>query len=130
MTDDMAAIAERARQAWNRGNRDNYLELYDPRIAMHGAAQGLAEVRRYYEGIWRAFPDAQLTYDDMLAERDRLVIRFRMTGTHAGELMGIPPTGKAITLSGITIMRFANGKVVERWSQSDFLGLLQQLGVA
>jgi len=67
--------------------------------------------------------------DEQLAEGDLVASRWTGRGTHQGELMGIPPTGKQVTVSGITISRVKNGKVVEEWSNWDTLGMLQQLGV-
>lgn len=77
-----------------------------------------------------AFPDLRTTIDDVIAEGDRVAVRWAITGTHNGELMGIPPTGKRINCSGITIQRIAGGKIVEGWTIFDTLGMLQQLGVA
>jgi steroid delta-isomerase-like uncharacterized protein len=76
-----------------------------------------------------AFPDLHLTIEDQIAEGDKVVIRWTAHGTHKGNFMGIPPTGKEAVVTGITIDRFANGKTVEAWNNSDDLGLLQQLGV-
>jgi steroid delta-isomerase-like uncharacterized protein len=75
-----------------------------------------------------AFPDGRITIDEQLAEGDLVASRWTGRGTHQGDLMGIPPTGKQVTVSGITISRVKNGKVVEEWSNWDTLGLLQQLG--
>ena len=69
-----------------------------------------------------------MTIEDVLTEGDWLACRFVVRGTHRGELMGIRPTGKPVNLPGLTILRFRAGKCIERWSQADFLGLLQQLG--
>lgn len=76
-----------------------------------------------------AFPDLRTTIDDVIAEGDRAAVRWTITGTHNGELMGIPPTGRHINCSGITIQRIAGGKIVEGWTNFDALGMLQQLGV-
>lgn len=76
-----------------------------------------------------AFPDLYFTIEDLIGEGDRVVSRFRVTGTHKGELMGIPPTGKRAEVTGISIVRFAGGKIAEEWSNWDALGLMQQLGV-
>src|SRR5690349_7978752 len=73
-----------------------------------------------------AFPDVRFTVDDLVMDGDKGVARTTMRGTHAGELMGIPPTGKQVAVSGIDIVRFEGGKAVEHWSQSDDLGLMQQ----
>lgn len=117
---------------WNNQNLDGYLELYDANIILHGFPPGLAPgvegARQFYTGVWAAFPGNQLTIDDAVAEGDEVAVRFTLRGVHRGAFMGIPPTGKEITLTGITILRFAGGRCVERWNQADFLGLLQQLG--
>ena len=76
-----------------------------------------------------AFPDLHWEYEGLIAEGDKVAIRVTMHGTHQGEFFGIPPTGKRVTVSGIHIMRFANGKLVEHWGNNDDLGLMQQLGV-
>ena len=87
--------------------------------------QGYRELMAMYHG---AFPDMQLTIDDVIAEGDKVVTRFTPSGTHRGELMGIAPTGKRVSIDGISIVRVAGGKVVEEWDQLDMLGMLQQMG--
>jgi steroid delta-isomerase-like uncharacterized protein len=79
--------------------------------------------------VLAAFPDFGLTIADMIAEGDKVAARGSFTGTHRGDFMGIPATGKAIDVAIMEIWRFANGKAVESWVQMDALGMLQQLGV-
>jgi len=76
-----------------------------------------------------AFPDEQTTFEDQIAEGDKVVSRMTSRATHAGEFQGIEPTGKRITVTGIWIDRVAAGKIAERWGQVDMLGVMQQLGV-
>ena len=76
-----------------------------------------------------AFPDVHFTIEDQVAEADKVVTRWTWRGTHQGPFQGIPPTGKHVMVTGVGINRFANGKVVENWTNMDILGLLQQLGV-
>lgn len=77
-----------------------------------------------------AFPDGLVTYEELIAYDDTVAGRWNATGTHKGNLSGIEqPTGKKITIGGITIYRIANGKIVEAWEQLDLLGMWQQLGV-
>ncbi len=78
--------------------------------------------------MWAGFPGIQLTIEDTIAEGDQLAARFRLDGEHKGEFMGIPPTGRAIVLSGQTVLRFREGRIVERWTTADMFGLLMQLG--
>jgi predicted ester cyclase len=76
----------------------------------------------------RAFPDLRFTLEDQIAEGDRVVHRLSVVGTHRGEFMGIPPTGRRVSVTGVNINRFADGRVVEAWGFMDMLGLMQQLG--
>jgi steroid delta-isomerase-like uncharacterized protein len=125
------AVLHRAGERWNAGDLAGYLALYGPDAVVHGypgVAPGLASIRRFYEAFWAAFPGSRLRVEDVLAEGDRLAVRFVVEGTHGGPFQGIPPTGQPVRLPGITILRFTGGRCVERWSQADFLGLLQQLG--
>jgi|SRR5215469_3952217 len=87
-------------------------------------------LRQFYAHLLAAFPDAQRTVDDQLTDDyQNVVTRWTATATHQGDFMGIAPTGKRITVTGISIHRIADGKVVEEWQQWDSLGLMQQLGV-
>jgi steroid delta-isomerase-like uncharacterized protein len=82
----------------------------------------------YSKVMQTAFPDLEREIGDMVAEGDRVVVRWTAKGTHLGDFNGIPPTGKTATSSGITIFRVAGGRIVEEWAESDMLGLLQQVG--
>lgn len=87
------------------------------------------EGAKQYDAMLReAFPDLQITVEDQIAEGDKAVTRWTFRGTHKGEFQGMPPTGKQVTMTGITIFRIANSKIVEGWNNPDLLGLLQQLG--
>jgi predicted ester cyclase len=76
-----------------------------------------------------AFPDVRFTINDQFADGDKVATRWTVTGTNKGALMGIPPTGKHSTVSGITIDRYQNGKAIESFTNWDTLGMFQQLGV-
>jgi predicted ester cyclase len=78
----------------------------------------------------RAFPDSYFTVEDMMAEADKVATRKTFHGTHdEGEFMGIPPSGRSVTMGLIDIMRISEGRVVEHWAMGDTLGMIQQLGV-
>jgi steroid delta-isomerase-like uncharacterized protein len=94
-----------------------------------GAPPGLAGFVRAVDALRAAFPDLQVTIEDMVAEGDRVATRYTLRGTHGGDFLGIPATGKSVTVSGFDLVRFAHGKVVEHWSTQDDLGLLQQIGL-
>jgi steroid delta-isomerase-like uncharacterized protein len=91
--------------------------------------RGPEGVKQFASMYQKASPDARLTVDDQFAEGDKVVTRWTARGTHRGELMGIQPTGKRVTISGITINRIAGGKIVEEWENYDQMGMMQQLGV-
>ena len=76
-----------------------------------------------------AFPDLHVTVEDLIAEGDKIVGRVTLTGTHQGELLGIPATGKKVAFSEIHIVRISNGKAVEHWEIADIMSMMQQLGV-
>lgn len=129
--DQNRVAVKRARDCWNRGDLSGYMQLYDPDVELHGYAgveRGLENVQRFYEEFWKAFPGSQLVFEDIISSEDKVVCRFVIEATHAGTFQGLPATGKKIAMPGLTILRFAEGKCVERWSQADALGLLVQLG--
>lgn len=74
------------------------------------------------------FPDAQVTVNEVIAEGDKSVVRWTMQGTNSGQFYGMPPTGKTVKMSGISMYRLADGKLAEGWVEYDQLGLMQQLG--
>jgi predicted ester cyclase len=120
-----------ARDRWNAGDLDGYLRLYDDAIRLHGYSPeplGKAEVRGFYEGIFAAFGPPTLEFHEVLTDGDAVTVRFTMSGTHVGEFMGVPATGRDVAVPGITILHFRGDTVVERFSQADMLGLLVQIG--
>lgn len=122
---------ERAVAAFNRGDLDTYLALYGQDIKLHGYTPTPLDgsgARAFYEDIFAAFTDLSLVLDDVICEGDKVVTRYTMTGRHTGSFMGVPASGRNILLPGITILRFADGRCVERWSSADFLGLMTQIG--
>lgn len=93
-----------------------------------GMAPGLAGTKQTLGMFHAVFSDLQVTAKDMIADGDKVVVRLTMTGTNTGEFMGLPPTGKQVTMNGIEMFRLANSKIVERWAEFDMMSLMQQLG--
>lgn len=131
-----AERVEQARQAWNAGDLDGYLTLYDESIALHGYGPqpfDKTTVVGFYRMIWAALAaegrsNPVLEFHEVLEDGDLYCCRFTMVGVHQGDFMGVPATQRPYQLPGITVMRFGGAHVVERWSSADFLGLLTQLG--
>jgi steroid delta-isomerase-like uncharacterized protein len=96
--------------------------------AMPEPILGAEGVKQAAGGYRAAFPDVTMSIEDQIAEGDRVVTRWIARGSHGGEFFGIQPTGKQVTVTGTTINRIRDGKVVEAWTNWDTLGLLQQLG--
>jgi steroid delta-isomerase-like uncharacterized protein len=94
-----------------------------------GQGPGLEGAKQKWAMVIAATPDLRVQIEDIVAEGDRVVARWTYEGTHLGELMGIPPTGKRFRTSGISICRLAEGKIAEDWDEVDRLGWMQQLGV-
>lgn len=128
------AIARRFfTEVWGAGSEPVALELLSPTYLGHMTGSPAPLNRDGWLGFFRhfrqAFPDAQFTIEDMVAEGDRVVLRLTMRGTHLGVFNGIPATGRSVVVPGVSIERIAGGKIVEGWVTNDALGMLQQLGV-
>jgi len=100
-------------------------EFGDVPEGYRGGPRAMAQFLNLY---LRAFSDLRVTFEDALADRDRVVMRWRLEGTHDGPLMGIAPSGRRVSVEGIRIDRIENGKIAESWMQMDTMGLLEQIG--
>ncbi len=131
-TEDNKALVRRWYEDFNQRNLARVDELFTPDYVYHNpptTLHGPEEFKQFLSLYLTAFPDARFTVEDELAEGDRVASRSTFHGTHQGEFMGIPPTGKPVTVTGIGIDRIVGGKFVEGWLNFDALGMLQQLGV-
>jgi len=127
-----AIVLRSYEEVWHQGKLEVIDEIFAVDFISHepvGEIHGVEGLKQYAPMVLTAFPDIQITTEDQIAEGDKVVIRWTITGTHKGEFMGISPTGVQVTWTGITIYRIAGGKIVELWANSDDLGVLQQLGV-
>ena len=117
----------------NKKNTAVIDELLDPNQVNHSLPPGMPadlEGSKQFIGMFlTGFPDLHFTVEDMIAEGDTVVARLTARGTHQGAFMGIPPTGKHVTVTAIDINRLVGGKSVEHWLEMDTLGMMQQLGV-
>ena len=134
MSAENKAIARRViEEVWNKQDLDAVDDIYAPDVVIHGRPPDLPQGREGLKAYWgvfmRAFPDTHWTVEDQIAEGDKVVTRWTSTGTHTDELMGIPATGKEVSVTGIGIERIDGGQIVETWGEWDRLDMFQQLGV-
>jgi len=96
----------------------------------NSAAPGLENFKTYFAIITSVFPDIKVTAEDMLVDGDKVAVRLTIHGTQQGSFRGFPPTGRQATWTGMDIVHISNDRITERWSERDFLGMLQQVGHA
>ena len=138
MSEEPKAIVRRfGEEIWHKGNLDAIEEFIAPDYVRHTShyreggreVQGPEGARQSIAALRAAFPDVHFTEDDILVDGDKVVTRWTFHGTHRGPFLGVAPTGKHVTFSGINIYRIACGKIVERWASEDAISLYQQLGL-
>jgi predicted ester cyclase len=135
MSEENKAIARRVLEAVfsGQGNLDVADELFAPNYVGHDPASP-GDIRgpegaKEFAGMYRsAFPDVQMSVEDQVAEGEKVVTRWIASGTHLGEIMGIAPSGNRVTVTGTSIERIVDGKIVETWDNYDALGMMQQIG--
>ena len=131
---DHSATQRRLYELLNAGDIEGFGALLADGFVEHEVTPGLAPTKdgvlEFFRMYRAAFPDLRMDPEDVLASGDKVVARVRATGTHGGEFMGMPPTGKSVDVQLIDILRFAeDGLVLEHWGIVDMLAMMQQLGV-
>jgi steroid delta-isomerase-like uncharacterized protein len=135
MSDSNKALVQRFyAEVWNEHNPGATGQYYavdfvDHDPAIPGQPAGAEGASQVFAGFIAAFPDIHFSIDFQVAEGEVVATRWSSTGTNSGSMMGMPPTGKAVSVTGIDIFRIAGGKIAERWGNFDMAGLMQQLGV-
>ncbi|MCW9096328.1 MAG: ester cyclase [Ignavibacteriaceae bacterium] len=132
ITSENKAIFNRVGMLWNTGDLAKIDDIFATDFVNHDPNAPDVNDLEGYKGLIvmtrTGIPDFHVTSEDIIAEGDKVVCRWTASGTHKGELFGIPPTGKKATWKGISIYRFADGKIIEAWWSKDMFSLLQQLG--
>jgi steroid delta-isomerase-like uncharacterized protein len=132
--ENVALLTRWYREVWREGKDQTIYELLAPDASLRGQIAPDVEVRGPEEFVGFAkrirdtFPDIEVTLEDVFAVDDKVAARWVAIGTHAGDGLGIPPTGKRVQITGITIAHFVNGKVVRGWDNWDRLSMLEQIG--
>ena len=133
MSEDLRELVDNYCRSWDVDTPQGLVEqVYAPDVVDHnpqpGQAAGIDGVKMII-GLYHAvFPDLHLSNDDMILSGDRGVLRWSATGTHEGDQLGMPATHKTVRLTGIDILRVADGRVVERWGETNGLEMMQQVG--
>ncbi len=132
--DKVKMISRIADEMWNKGMidiADDIMHIdakyYGPH--MPNGVGGMEDWKRAVRMYLTAFPDSHVTYEDLIDTAGTVIGRWSATGTNTGNLAGLPPSGKAINISGITIYKFKGNKIFAAWEQLDMLGMWQQLGI-
>jgi steroid delta-isomerase-like uncharacterized protein len=135
MSEENKALARRSWEVVTEASldtlKDALAEVYADDFILHEAGEdivGIEGLTQFVSMMRSAFPNLRITLEDDMAEGDRVVTRWIGQGTHQGELMGIAPTGNQVTMTGITMHRIEDTKIVEEWSNWDALGLMHQIG--
>jgi steroid delta-isomerase-like uncharacterized protein len=132
-TESNKAAVRRFHDAFNAGDLDGAAAVFAPNAVVHtsGAPDPLTVegFKQFGRVFLSAFPGGTATIEDMIVEGNKVVSRITYRGTHTGDMMGIPPTGKSVTVSEMIIDQFADGKIVESWRLFDQMAMMQQLGV-
>ncbi len=131
--EESKALAHRwAEEIWTKADTAAIDELCAADVIFHYPGVEVAPNREgYKQAVTEAlapFANTNCAAEDMVAEGDKIAVRWSWSGTHKGEYMGIAPTGKRVTITGISILHIAGGKIVEEWNESDNLGFMTQLG--
>jgi steroid delta-isomerase-like uncharacterized protein len=134
MERENAALVRRwFEEVWNQGRAEVIDELFAPDGVAHGLGGDGADLpgpegfKKFHAHFRQAFPDLRIELEEVMTSEDRTIVRFRCRGTHQGELLGIPPTGRTVDFTGITITRWRDGQVAEGWNEINFLDMLRQI---
>ena len=135
-TEENKSIARRwNEEIWNKGNLASIDDLFTEDFVFNYPPSGAAPDREGYKQFittnFDTWADIHCNIDDMIAEEDKVAVRWTWRGTHKGEfvLMETAPTGKQVTMTGISVIHIVDGKIVEEWTEQDMLGMMQQLGI-
>jgi steroid delta-isomerase-like uncharacterized protein len=135
MAEENKAKARRLfEEGFSQGNTDVVDEVLNPDFVCYdpnsesGQVRGSETIKAEIEYFRNAVPDLTYTIEEQIAEGDKVVTRYTVSGTHQGEFFGVAPTGERIRMTGISIDRFEGGKMVEEWPEYDLLGVMRQLG--
>ena len=131
--EEVQAWTDNVLKMWNEANLTIVDKVYAPELVRHDCGLpedivGLENIKKYLENFFNAFPDLNITVDETIAAGNKLSQRWTLTGTNTGSMADMPPTGKNVRVSGVSIIHMVNGKAIEIWDFYNALDMYQQLG--
>jgi steroid delta-isomerase-like uncharacterized protein len=134
-TDNKQIVKRFMDECWSRGNLNTVMELVANNCRYHdpvfpSLTSGAENLKNHIQTCRNGFPDLMFTIDDTIAERNEVVVHWTANGTHKGQFLGMPPTNKKASVTGTSIFRIENGKIVEEWANWNLMSMLEQLGLA
>jgi len=109
----------------------SYFDFYDDSLIIHGFPPNLPAnkegFKKFIYLLWKGFPDIRIIFDDIIIDKNKVAVRYNLTGTHKGKFMDIKPTDKQFTVNGMTVFSFRDTKCIERWNLVDMISLIEQL---
>ncbi len=125
-------VAQKMGEAINKGNLDAFHGIFAPNVVDHDPApdqsKGPEGFIKFFTAFREAFPDLEIKPEHAVADEDNVAVAYTATGTHKGNFLGIPASGRKMKIRGMQIAKFKDGLIVERWGSSDELGILKQIG--
>lgn len=130
-TEQNKELVRRYIETWNRGDLQGMARFWAPDMVHHtrSGSHGFDQVVNIVSDFMKAFPNLQFEIEDLVADGDRVASRMTARGTHLGEYMGMPATGRQVSCAVFGVARIADGKLVEHWGVTDELHLMQQVGL-
>jgi steroid delta-isomerase-like uncharacterized protein len=132
MSNDPKAVVRRVYQAVSSGDFESLSALIADDVVEHEQLPGLEPnkegVLQFFRGMREAFPDMEMVPDSIIAEGDMVAARVTLKGTHRGDFLGIPATGKEVVVAVADFFRVENGRVAEHWGVADMASMMEQLG--
>jgi predicted ester cyclase len=130
--DNKALIRRWFDEVWNKRSKSAIYELAHPDVVTYGLGEnggpgGIDQFIPFRDRFIATFPDLHIGVEDVIAEGDKTAARILATGTHKGGDMGVAPTGKKVTVTGLVLVRWKDGKIIEGWNEFDAYGMMQQL---
>ncbi len=134
-TDNRQIVQRFMDECWSQGNLNTVMELVANDCRYHdpvfpSLTSGAENIKNHIQTCRNGFPDLTFATDDTIAERNEVVVHWTGTGTHKGEFLGMPPTNKKASVTGTSIFRIEDGKIVEEWANWNLMSMMEQLGIA